>query len=137
MATMNPPVYAWGRAAQVRTHRDRLGLGVGEFAARLGMNSRSLQRMESAAAAVPPGLFDTIAELEATFVSDVDRWVAIYDAHETDPGFVFEVSEDDTGWDRAVYAAVLARRPAAVFEYRDEKYELEASDDDPQIPVTP
>lgn len=91
-----PATYTHGLGELIRAHRLYLCLSKDEMAARLKMNPRTYDRIESGQRDCPPGLLDSIREVVAAFESDVDA------LSEAQPGTVTVREGAQDAWLRAV-----------------------------------
>lgn len=95
----NPPTYTPGLGVTIMAYRLYMGLTRDTLAERMGMNPRSLERIEQNQRDCPPGLLDTLAEMVSKFEHAVD--IAV-DAINTAPHPV-TLNADADEWTRAVY----------------------------------
>jgi DNA-binding XRE family transcriptional regulator len=106
--------FEWGRSAKLMAYRNYMGLNQNEFAERIGINRRSLQRMETGTTAVPPGLWDKCEALLAEFRKLVDVLVAEAATHGHGGLCELTVDDDATGWARTIAAHAMMASPATV-----------------------
>lgn len=62
---------------ELRTLRSLSGLGIYDFARRLGCGKTTIQRYESGAVPIPPAF---VARVERTFGLDAEKWRLVWEA---------------------------------------------------------
>lgn len=96
---MNPPTYTPGIGVTIMAYRLYMGLTRDTLAEKMGMNPRSLERIEQNQRDCPPGLLDTLAEMLQKFEHAVDNAVIAINSS-SQP---YTLTSDADEWTRAVF----------------------------------
>ncbi|ACU42123.1 helix-turn-helix DNA binding domain protein [Mycobacterium phage Aelin] len=97
-----PPTYTEGLGELVRAHRMYLGLSQRDLAARLGMDRRDYQHIETGRDKCPPGLISKLDALSDEFAEQVDKVIAEAIASGGITIAVSNSGEPQDEWDRLV-----------------------------------
>lgn len=123
----------WGRTAELRARRDYLGLTAEGMAAELGMSRRSYQRMERGDEPIPVGVWADVQLVDERMDTAVHNLVTAALAQDQDnpePYLEVLVYEDDSEWDRMVFARAKHGRAWLVPKFDDDYLAVKEMEDE-------